>query len=387
MRARDLIACVATLAAASSVAVVASRAAAEDEREADANAYGFDHLLHEGKVAVSGAEPIDCSTCHSVDASGAINGFPGHSACYGACHGETPRPRVIPRSGDAAPYPIADGRKRTCENCHSPAVLDRVIAGSRDPLAASYPPYRVDPDYGLVMSHPKHATATADARSCRTCHEVPADVGGANGKTTATTRAPHARCVGCHINPSDPTTPTMSQCTTCHLGAYGPAARPHHSPGEFTTRSAFSHAAHLSRADSKCVTCHTAVATTEGIVLPTPTKAECAACHDGDAAFSMLDARVREAAREARRSRQPPPPRRAQRDRMRRLPLAERHGRPAATSTESCPVLRRGLPPRAVRDRRDDDLRRLPCRRRAMATPALRSSPARDHRVRRLVWP
>jgi c(7)-type cytochrome triheme protein len=275
------------LAAAVSAWVGADDAPAEP----DVDAYGFDHLLHEGKVAVSGAQDLACTACHSVNAAGTIKAHPNHAACYGACHGTAPAKRVIPRAGKAKPYPVADDERRLCENCHSPTALDRVVAGTRERLAASYPPYRVDPDYGLVMSHPKHVAATADAKSCQNCHEVPAD----GAVRTATPAKPHARCVSCHASPTDATIPAMDQCTTCHLGAYGPAAAPHLSLGAYTTSAAFSHDSHAARpGGDACIACHQTIATTEGTVLPTPTKAECGSCHDGDKAFSMTDSRCTE---------------------------------------------------------------------------------------------
>lgn len=279
---------VAIAAVALAAGLVAWVGADDTAQVEEVDAYGFDHLLHEGKIAVSGGETLACSACHAVTAAGALEGHPNHAACYGACHGDPPAKRIVPRTGRAKPYPVAADRRRLCENCHSPTALDRAIEGDRQRLSASYPPYRVDPDYGLVMSHPEHVAATADGKGCATCHAVPGDA----GAPAATPSAPHARCTPCHASPADATTPAMDVCTTCHLGAYGPAAAPHQSPGAYTTRAAFSHRAHAQRrGGDECVACHGGVTTTEGTVLPTPTKAECGVCHDGDRAFSMTDSR------------------------------------------------------------------------------------------------
>ena len=114
---------------------------------------GFDHSIHDGKVAVHGDAAITCAACHPATGRGALVGRPGHRACFGACHGPTPT--------RAAPGP--DDRRPICRTCHAEAAL-----AQRAPTVA-YPPYVTDVDFGLTFGHARHAGA-----DCTPCHAPPA---------------------------------------------------------------------------------------------------------------------------------------------------------------------------------------------------------------------
>lgn len=246
------------------------------KKDDEAPAVGFDHIAHEGKVAVAGAAAIPCAHCHQLKKNGSLRGAPDHAACFGACHGGNP-----PRRRGRAPYPAAAQRRKVCQACHAPAALDHAAAGSREKLRVFYPPYGVEPDFSITFAHDRHATPSDQARGCRTCHAVPPDP----GKPAPRRPAIHSRCAGCHKG-SGAAAP-MSACKTCHLPAFGPATSPHRIASPFAVRATFSHRAHLARAGgTRCRTCHAAVRKASGDEIPVPDTAACAGCHDGKTAFA-----------------------------------------------------------------------------------------------------
>lgn len=260
-----------------------------------AAATGFDHVIHEGRVIGSVAEPPTCADCHASRGSGTLTGAPGHAACFGACHGEAP---ARPRKGK--PYPLDTTRRRLCATCHAPDELARVIAGELTRPRAAFPPYAIDPDYTLVMPHARHASAP-----CGECHATPG--------SQPRARRPHERCASCHARPSATDTPSMQACATCHRPAFGPAVGPTLVRGALPVTGSFDHVAHAARLDGAddCLRCHDAIAATDSEVLPTPPMERCATCHDGERAFATTATRCRschppsESTRPASRARTP----------------------------------------------------------------------------------
>ncbi len=242
---------------------VALALAAPATAQPRATASGFDHVAHAGRVSVGGLPELPCAACHTLGPGGGLIGRPGHAACFGACHGPAPRPGAAP--------PAA--QRVVCEACHAPAELT-----SRRPRVA-YPPYRLDPDYPITISHLAHASA-----SCATCHRIP-------GAAPPTPRpAPHARCAGCHDGRGAAV--AMTACTTCHAAAYGANATARLERGPLAVGAAYDHVRHAGRGPAAaCATCHDAVAATAGLELPTPTVDRCSApgCHDGQAAFAVTE--------------------------------------------------------------------------------------------------
>ena len=236
------------------VAMAAATLAAGHARAGDGAPLGFDHIVHDGKVSVLGKDPIACTRCHELGAAGTLIGRPGHAACLGACHAG-PAPGAAPTSAQL----------RVCTACHAAAEL----TGRGRPRVA-YPPYQLDPDYGLTLSHAAHAPRTP----CTTCHARP----GSGGKPPA----PHARCASCHATTA---APAMTDCTGCHPAAYGANARPRLERGPLAVGAAFQHGRHAARGPrgGDCAGCHRAIAAATGLELPTPTTADCAGCHDGAA--------------------------------------------------------------------------------------------------------
>lgn len=263
-------------------------------------AVGYDHVWHQGRVAVSGQAEPACTRCHRVDARGRLSGRPDHGACFGDCHGPAPR----------RPSTIAAGVRRVCLACHAPADLDALEAGEASRIDVAYPPYTRDPDHGVTMSHAAHDRPTRDQGDCLACHPAPADPAdpgpGGTGKQRAAAagnRAPdaHARCAGCHAakapatapTTAEPTTapttaPTMDRCLGCHVPAYGPRTRPHLVRGDYPVTRTFSHTRHRAHGTTTCRICHSAVAASASVELPTPAMATCQTCHDGEQAFSAV---------------------------------------------------------------------------------------------------
>ncbi len=222
---------------------------------------GFDHASHDGKVIVSGKDAPACATCHPVGPGGALLGRPGHDACFGACHTLSPPQEDV------------------CSACHDPADL----AARR--TTVGFPPYKLDPDFGLTLSHAAHGLAGA---ACTSCHRVPGTA--APPKPSK----PHTRCASCHAGKVAAV--PMTSCVSCHPAAFGANALPRLQRGPFHVGPAFDHRRHAARTRAAttgggalaCATCHGGIASATGLELPSPATATCAVagCHDGTAAFA-----------------------------------------------------------------------------------------------------
>lgn len=240
---------------------------------------GFDHLTHDRDLVVENHDSIPCATCHAIRGKGELAAQPTHKACFGACHGAAPaRKAGVVAVGD---------RAKVCAACHAPTDLVRADKGARTPkLSVGYPPYTIDPDFGMQMSHKAHATA-----ACTTCHPV-----APKSRTATAKRAPaavHARCKGCHDKAAQP---AMTACASCHVSAFGSASGPTMLAQTPALPVTFDHAGHGKRAPgAQCTTCHAAIAATDSIELPRPGAAECATagCHDGAKAFAVTEACTR----------------------------------------------------------------------------------------------
>lgn len=294
---------------------------------------GFDHHLHEARIAVSGKPELSCTRCHALSTSGFLRGRPGHAACFGgACHGPSPTRRA-PAIGD---------RTALCEACHAPAAiaaLGRRRTGRIKPAPA--PPDGVD--FGIHMSHAAHAKVATSGRGCVTCHADPAAA-----KRRRPPRA-HSRCAGCHAGTGRaPTTPPMTRCKVCHLPALGAAFAPKLAAAGALAVT-FSHAAHrgrIRRKAGRCRICHVAADRATGGDLPYPQKRACTRCHDGRRAFSVTAPQCRRCHATApgvAASFPAPAARfshRAHRDRGMNVPCSQCHrldgaGRPVATATHA----------------------------------------------------
>jgi c(7)-type cytochrome triheme protein len=220
---------------------------------------GFAHAVHAGDVAKSGAPAIACVRCHAIKA-GAVSGKPGHTACFGACHGPAPAPRD----------PVAEDKLRLCNPCHAETAL-LASPRNRKALAVAYPPYALAVDHSVQLGHKAHAAIT-----CAQCHDKR---GG----------PPHKRCIGCHDGTRGH---AMTACLACHPpGTDPPRLEP--SKTQIVVTSAFSHARHATRgAARQCIACHAPVVDTNSRELPRPAAATCAlaGCHDGKAAFGITAA-------------------------------------------------------------------------------------------------
>ncbi|MEP6866180.1 MAG: cytochrome c3 family protein [Deltaproteobacteria bacterium] len=245
------------------IVVVLAALAAVACGETRTTAIGFDHTVHARNVDVSGASPIACTRCHEQKA-GRLIGKPGHAACFGTCHGAAPT--GVKRGAKLA---IGEDRLKLCTNCHAEAAL---VAPSTGTLAVPYPPYRIDRDFNLALSHAKHRDVT-----CTQCHDL----------SSTKPPAPHARCAGCHDGKAKAF--AMTTCETCHPPAVGKPQPPELKAVQNTVTAIFSHATHAARggAGKDCATCHAKIRESDASELPRPTAGDCAHCHDGKQAFSV----------------------------------------------------------------------------------------------------
>jgi c(7)-type cytochrome triheme protein len=259
---RPLVAAIGALCAAAGIAAAAPAG--------EAPAEGFDHIAHQGRVEARALAAPDCQRCHRIDRAGRLAGAPGHASCFGAgCHGKPP----------ARPYAIDAGRRAVCVACHRPALIDGLARSGRGPLPAAFPPYPADGEFALSLSHAAHASVSG---GCRACHPAPAEP-----EQPARRPAPgHARCAACHLRA--PGGVAMSACARCHTPAVGPLRAPHAEASGFPVGRRFSHRKHAARG-AGCTACHAGAAAATGEVVPTPRKPQCAGCHDGRRAFSMVE--------------------------------------------------------------------------------------------------
>jgi hypothetical protein len=202
---------------------------------------GFDHTVHARDVSVSGGEDIACSRCHD-ERNGRLVGRPSHAACFAKCHAPSP---ATPRVGTK--LALDADRLKLCTNCHAESALVAPFTGK---LAVTYPPYRVDRDFGIVLGHKRHA-----AFACTLCHDPVAH------KPTA----PHARCTACHDGAMTAKAPTpghsfaMAMCAGCHPPSVGRPQPPELAALKNTVITTFSHATHSARGARDCNVCHAAI--------------------------------------------------------------------------------------------------------------------------------
>ncbi|MBZ0238562.1 MAG: hypothetical protein K8M05_39985, partial [Deltaproteobacteria bacterium] len=128
------------------IGLVAIAGAGAAAAQAGGGALGFDHIVHDGRITVLGQPSLACTSCHTVTAAGALVGRPGHKACLGSCHAWTAKPGVAPAGAIA----------EVCATCHAPDDLVR----PRPPVA--FPPYLVEPDFPMTISHARHASARCE---------------------------------------------------------------------------------------------------------------------------------------------------------------------------------------------------------------------------------
>ncbi|HUQ02740.1 MAG TPA: cytochrome c3 family protein [Kofleriaceae bacterium] len=256
--------------------------------QARTSATGFDHIVHDGRITVVGKPSLACTACHPVTPAGVLVGRPGHKACLGSCHVWAPRPGVA--------LTLAEELEQVCTTCHAQADL-----GTPKP-AVPYPPYQIEPDFPMTISHAKHASAR-----CELCHATPGARATAPAARPAPTARPHARCIGCHPAGAPPPIPAvatalpasgpapMAACTSCHVAAYGANALPRLVRGPLAVGAAgYSHTRHASRAPASavaCATCHVSITAATGLELTPPTAAQCATagCHDAKIAFAITE--------------------------------------------------------------------------------------------------
>ncbi|MDB4958040.1 MAG: hypothetical protein JWO36_5609 [Myxococcales bacterium] len=236
-------------------------------------ANGFDHYLHDRDLFAGGKDPVPCGSCH-VERAGRLVGKPDHASCFGACHGPQP---TAPARGAKIREP---DRVKICTSCHAASALVAPYTGK---LSVGYPPYTIDPDFGLAIGHKQH-------------HDVPCVQCHADLSQPAAHKIAHARCAGCHDG-TPGHGPSMAKCAGCHPAASGSPLPPQLRAVHNTVTATFSHAKHAGRsaAGKDCATCHAAISKSDDTQLPRPTATDCATsgCHDGAKAFATTAACTR----------------------------------------------------------------------------------------------
>lgn len=209
----------------------------------------YNHAAH--GVFESGAAL--CTSCHRNGNNEPTP--PSHDACT-ACHA----------SDFASPEPVI------CGACHQSTEPWRPLVADQRPLPSS--------EFGARLDHRSHVSP------CITCHTL----------TTATTELRpargHSSCSACHRAQAQP---ALTQCTACHQPNLTNQRNQQRLTAPWSTRRQFDHRAHGRAASpSQCSDCHIS-APTSGDVLayPTPSKATCARCHDGQRAFSVTSTECR----------------------------------------------------------------------------------------------
>ncbi|HWN67979.1 MAG TPA: cytochrome c3 family protein [Haliangium sp.] len=269
---------------------------------------GFDHAVHAQRVDLAGGAAVPCTRCHAMDPRGRVAHQPGHAACFGECHG----PRPV-----RGPKPEEPARRAVCTVCHDAEALDQPAVGRASGRAFAVPAGPLSaPEHALAMSHAAHDAPSQARGGCRACHAPGQEDGqpGARGPAAPATDArpgarpgpgakvddAHARCTRCHLPAPGVSTPapgltagaaktgpvSMNECGRCHVAAAAGARLPALAPGPY--RASFSHARHRARGHGDCGGCHVAVLAASGNELPAPRTEQCAGCHDGVQAFSVL---------------------------------------------------------------------------------------------------
>lgn len=233
---------------------------------------GFDHAAHERAVVAKATGAVPCARCH--EAKGKLVTRPGHAACFGACHGATPKP---PRRNGTLEF---GDRANVCSTCHAESAQAAPYAGK---LRVTAPPPETAHDFGALFGHKRHATV-----ACTQCHDM--------RPGARPSRAVHGRCTGCHDGSGQAGHgPAMSACESCHPAK--PTTTPPASTGADALGTAFSHPAHaaLGPRGTDCAQCHPAARTSDDATLAHPTMQSCATggCHDGKAAFATTSACTR----------------------------------------------------------------------------------------------
>ena len=218
----------------------------------------FSHRDHEVKST-------DCRTCHRLDASGRPRPTTvDHQPCANqGCHRDQ----------------FASLSPTICTTCHLGTEPWRALHFDRPPAERT--------EFGARFSHTRHMGAVGMQRQCRDCHRRTDQQGHL--------RLPrdHDACQGsgCHGAKSGPA-PTMTECSKCHAASLLSRRDRRRLAARWTVRARFRHDTHerdpRTDADAACTDCHRGVdqAATIG-AIPTPTKATCQKCHDGQVAFKV----------------------------------------------------------------------------------------------------
>jgi c(7)-type cytochrome triheme protein len=194
-----------------------------------------------------------CAACHPLDRRGDPT-VAGHAACTG-CHAD-----------------FGDLKPRICGACHTATEPWRHLVVDQRPADET--------EFGARLDHGKHGGP------CASCHQ--------RATATRQLRPPrgHAACSGdgCHATSAAGPTPPLTDCTACHERGLVAARILARLAAPWTTRAQFDHAAHRGdpTAPLACGRCHVGADAAPSIAaMPTPPKASCAPCHDGQTSFKL----------------------------------------------------------------------------------------------------
>ncbi len=213
----------------------------------------FSHAAHNTPARLTSSNPTPCTSCHRNGNNEPTP--PTHDACS-PCHA----------SDFASPQPTI------CGACHQSTEPWRGLTADQRPLPTS--------EFGAQLDHRSHKAP------CTSCHTL---------TTTTTELRPargHSSCSSCH---RDQAAPALTQCTECHQPNLTIERNQQRLAAAWSTRRQFDHGAHgRAVATSQCNDCHTtAPLAGEIAAYPTPPKAACARCHNGQRAFSVTSTECR----------------------------------------------------------------------------------------------
>ncbi len=213
----------------------------------------YNHDQHNTFERRDGTSTTPCTSCHRHGNNEPTP--PPHDACT-ACHA----------ADFAAPEPII------CGACHQSTEPWRALVADQRPLPSS--------EFGARLDHRSHPAA------CITCHTL---------TTTTTELRPargHSSCSACHRAQA---APHLNDCAGCHQANLAKLRNQQQLNAPWSTRHQFDHAAHgRATRPSQCGDCHITAPTSGDILAyPTPPKAACARCHDGQRAFSVTSTACR----------------------------------------------------------------------------------------------
>lgn len=268
--------------------------------------------LEHSVIRLRQLQGLNCSACHTYDATGAKHFSVDHTTCY-TCH----------FTGES--FNSGTG---TCLKCHEPPVRKVAIHAAS---SATTGPALMDHkeilargiDCGSCHFDVIQGETKVTARECTHCHDQDRYLKNFDARTTTTVQEYHeihvahnrARCTDCHravqhrlIDPvqvassAAPLEPVLNDCQHCHPRHHQEQVNLLMGVGGEGAATAMPNSMFGSRVN--CRACHTQAATDiKGDALVAATKVACVKCHDKDyeRQFDQWQAEIKSAVEETER--------------------------------------------------------------------------------------